>query len=188
MSENQLFICGAFLFLNASTYCAQGLTFTAATHIVFAELYWDPGHIKQAEDRAHRIGQCSSVNIHFLIAKGTMDTFMWAMLNRKVGVQGPGEHSSLCLALHPVPQESCLSGALPRTDSYTYNCYSAKCPCLFSFGLFWLSALRSRCKDDECLPRGVGWFISTGDGYFLALYCCCCSVYNCKAFMHFAYS
>ncbi|XP_054686730.1 DNA annealing helicase and endonuclease ZRANB3 isoform X3 [Grus americana] len=66
----------------------QGLTFTAATHVVFAELYWDPGHIKQAEDRAHRIGQCSSVNIHFLIAKGTMDTLMWAMLNRKAKVTG----------------------------------------------------------------------------------------------------
>lgn len=53
---------------------------------MFAELYWDPGHIKQAEDRAHRIGQCSSVNIHFLIAKGTLDPLMWAMLNRKVRV------------------------------------------------------------------------------------------------------
>ncbi|KAB0381197.1 hypothetical protein FD755_008981 [Muntiacus reevesi] len=61
----------------------QGLTFTAATHVVFAELYWDPGHIKQAEDRAHRIGQCSSVNIHYLIANGTLDTLMWGMLNRK---------------------------------------------------------------------------------------------------------
>ncbi|NWU78451.1 ZRAB3 endonuclease, partial [Onychorhynchus coronatus] len=66
----------------------QGLTFTAATHVVFAELYWDPGHIKQAEDRAHRIGQSSSVNIHFLVAKGTMDTLMWAMLNRKAKVTG----------------------------------------------------------------------------------------------------
>ncbi|NXM04975.1 ZRAB3 endonuclease, partial [Tyrannus savana] len=66
----------------------QGLTFTAATHVVFAELYWDPGHIQQAEDRAHRIGQSSSVNIHFLIAKGTMDTLMWAMLNRKAKVTG----------------------------------------------------------------------------------------------------
>ncbi|KAJ7345817.1 hypothetical protein JRQ81_001767 [Phrynocephalus forsythii] len=66
----------------------QGLTFTAATHVVFAELYWDPGHIKQAEDRAHRIGQCSSVNIHFLIANGTMDPLMWAMLNRKAKVTG----------------------------------------------------------------------------------------------------
>ncbi|XP_074857171.1 DNA annealing helicase and endonuclease ZRANB3 [Carettochelys insculpta] len=66
----------------------QGLTFTAATHIVFAELYWDPGHMKQAEDRAHRIGQCSSVNIHYLIAKGTLDPLMWAILNRKAKVTG----------------------------------------------------------------------------------------------------
>ncbi|XP_040827436.1 DNA annealing helicase and endonuclease ZRANB3 isoform X3 [Ochotona curzoniae] len=66
----------------------QGLTFTAASHVVFAELYWDPGHIKQAEDRAHRIGQCSSVNIHYLIANGTLDTYMWGILNRKARVTG----------------------------------------------------------------------------------------------------
>ncbi|XP_041118108.1 DNA annealing helicase and endonuclease ZRANB3 [Polyodon spathula] len=66
----------------------QGLTFTAATHVVFAELYWSPGHMKQAEDRAHRIGQCSSVHIHYLIAKGTFDTVMWGMLNRKANVTG----------------------------------------------------------------------------------------------------
>ncbi|XP_039462840.1 DNA annealing helicase and endonuclease ZRANB3 isoform X4 [Oreochromis aureus] len=66
----------------------QGLTFTAASHVVFAELYWNPGHIKQAEDRAHRIGQTSSVNVHYLIAKGTFDTVMWSMLNRKEKVTG----------------------------------------------------------------------------------------------------
>uniref|UniRef100_A0A3P8TGA3 Zinc finger RANBP2-type containing 3 n=1 Tax=Amphiprion percula TaxID=161767 RepID=A0A3P8TGA3_AMPPE len=66
----------------------QGLTFTAASHVVFAELYWNPGHIKQAEDRAHRIGQTSSINVHYLIAKGTFDTFMWSMLNRKETVTG----------------------------------------------------------------------------------------------------
>ncbi|XP_036926132.1 DNA annealing helicase and endonuclease ZRANB3 isoform X1 [Sturnira hondurensis] len=66
----------------------QGLTFTAATHVVFAELYWDPGHLKQAEDRAHRIGQCNSVNIHYLIANGTLDTLMWGILNRKTQVTG----------------------------------------------------------------------------------------------------
>ncbi|XP_072328420.1 DNA annealing helicase and endonuclease ZRANB3 isoform X2 [Scyliorhinus torazame] len=64
----------------------QGLTFTAATHVVFAELYWDPGHLLQAEDRAHRIGQCSSVHIHYLIAKGTLDPLMWSMLKRKTRV------------------------------------------------------------------------------------------------------
>ncbi|XP_043930881.1 DNA annealing helicase and endonuclease ZRANB3 [Protopterus annectens] len=66
----------------------QGLTFTAATHVVFAELYWDPGHVKQAEDRAHRIGQKSSVHVHYLIAKGTLDPLMWGMLNRKACVMG----------------------------------------------------------------------------------------------------
>ncbi|XP_032362677.1 DNA annealing helicase and endonuclease ZRANB3 [Etheostoma spectabile] len=66
----------------------QGLTFTAASHVVFAELYWNPGHMKQAEDRAHRIGQTSSVNVHYLIAKGTFDTVMWSMLNKKETVTG----------------------------------------------------------------------------------------------------
>ncbi|XP_054915581.1 DNA annealing helicase and endonuclease ZRANB3 [Poeciliopsis prolifica] len=66
----------------------QGLTFTAASHVVFAELYWNPGHMKQAEDRAHRIGQTSSVNVHYLIAKGTFDTVMWSMLKRKETVTG----------------------------------------------------------------------------------------------------
>ncbi|XP_026872429.2 DNA annealing helicase and endonuclease ZRANB3 isoform X1 [Electrophorus electricus] len=66
----------------------QGLTLTAASHVVFAELYWNPGHIKQAEDRAHRIGQTSSVHVHYLVAKGTFDMVMWAMLNRKEQVTG----------------------------------------------------------------------------------------------------
>lgn len=66
------------------SFLQQGLTLTAASHVVFAELYWNPGHMKQAEDRAHRIGQTASVNVHYLIAKGTFDTVMWAMLNRKV--------------------------------------------------------------------------------------------------------
>uniref|UniRef100_A0A8C5DV95 Zinc finger, RAN-binding domain containing 3 n=1 Tax=Gouania willdenowi TaxID=441366 RepID=A0A8C5DV95_GOUWI len=66
----------------------QGLTLTAASHVVFSELYWNPGHMKQAEDRAHRIGQTSSVNVHYLIANGTFDTVMWAMLNRKETVTG----------------------------------------------------------------------------------------------------
>ncbi|XP_069377575.1 DNA annealing helicase and endonuclease ZRANB3 isoform X2 [Paralichthys olivaceus] len=66
----------------------QGLTLTAASHVVFAELCWNPGHIKQAEDRAHRIGQKASVNVHYLIAKGTLDTIMWSMLNKKETVTG----------------------------------------------------------------------------------------------------
>ncbi len=42
----------------------------------------------QAEDRAHRIGQKSSVLIRYLIAPGSSDDIMWSLLTRKLQVVG----------------------------------------------------------------------------------------------------
>lgn len=51
------------------TACGHGLNLTAAGTAVFAELYWVPGQIVQAEDRCHRIGSTySTINIHYCIA------------------------------------------------------------------------------------------------------------------------
>ncbi|CAJ1399305.1 unnamed protein product [Effrenium voratum] len=65
------------------TAAGTGLTLTAAQTIVFAELYWVPGLMQQAEDRAHRIGQRDSVTVHYLIAKKTLDEVLFQTLEKK---------------------------------------------------------------------------------------------------------
>ncbi|XP_053900511.1 SWI/SNF-related matrix-associated actin-dependent regulator of chromatin subfamily A-like protein 1 isoform X2 [Malaclemys terrapin pileata] len=70
------------------TAANMGLTLSSADLVVFAELFWNPGVLIQAEDRAHRIGQTSSVNIHYLVAKGTADDYLWPMIQEKIKVLG----------------------------------------------------------------------------------------------------
>lgn len=54
---------------------------TAASVVVFTELYWTPAMLMQCEDRAHRIGQtASSVNIYYLVARATVDERVWSMV------------------------------------------------------------------------------------------------------------
>ena len=53
-----------------------GLTLTAASHVVFAELDWVPGNISQAEDRCHRVGQTDSVLVQHIVLEGSLDAKM----------------------------------------------------------------------------------------------------------------
>jgi len=65
------------------TACGQGLNLQSCSTVVFAELHWTPGMLVQAEDRVHRMGQKRAVNIHYLIARNTLDDSMYQMLERK---------------------------------------------------------------------------------------------------------
>ncbi|KAJ1485867.1 P-loop containing nucleoside triphosphate hydrolase protein [Baffinella frigidus] len=70
------------------TAAGTGLTLTAAHTVVFAELHWTPGIMLQAEDRVHRIGQESAVNVHYLLAKGTCDDLIWESVSSKMRIVG----------------------------------------------------------------------------------------------------
>lgn len=60
-----------------------GLTLTASSHVVFAELDWVPGNMNQAEDRAHRIGQRDSVLVQHVVLEGSLDARMAKVLVEK---------------------------------------------------------------------------------------------------------
>lgn len=74
------------LFIGSITATAEGITLTAASRVVFAELDWRPSKMAQAEDRAHRIGQHSSVLVQILVLEGSIDARIAKTLVRKMEI------------------------------------------------------------------------------------------------------
>ncbi|KAL2242482.1 UNVERIFIED_CONTAM: SWI/SNF-related matrix-associated actin-dependent regulator of chromatin subfamily A-like protein 1, partial [Sesamum indicum] len=99
-----------------------GLTLTAASTVIFAELSWTPGDIIQAEDRAHRIGQVSSVNIYYLLANDTVDDIIWDVIQSKLenlGQMLDGHENSLEVS---VDQSGCSPLKQRTLDSFVKRC------------------------------------------------------------------
>lgn len=77
---------------NIRIFCANmhiagvGINLTAARQVVFNDLDWVPANHWQAEDRAYRIGQTGTVNVTYMIASGTVDSFVKTVLETKAAL------------------------------------------------------------------------------------------------------
>ena len=71
------------LFIGSITAAGVGITLTASSNVVFAELDWVPGNISQAEDRCHRISQVNSVLVQHLVVDGSIDAKLAKTIVRK---------------------------------------------------------------------------------------------------------
>jgi len=74
------------LFVGSISAAGVGLTLTAASTVVFAELDWTPANLSQAEDRAHRIGQTNSVLVQHIVIDGSMDSNLAKQIVEKQNV------------------------------------------------------------------------------------------------------
>ncbi|HEY1190766.1 MAG TPA: C-terminal helicase domain-containing protein, partial [Gemmata sp.] len=63
-----------------------GLNLTAATHVFHFDRWWNPAVEAQATDRAFRIGQTRTVQVHAFVCSGTLEEKIDEMLTHKRGV------------------------------------------------------------------------------------------------------
>ena len=74
---------GVPVFLLSLKAGGTGLTLTRATHVLHYDRWWNPAVEDQATDRAYRIGQDRPVQVHRLIAEGTLEDRIAALLEKK---------------------------------------------------------------------------------------------------------
>lgn len=71
------------VFLLSLKAAGTGLNLTRADHVVHFDRWWNPAVEDQATDRAHRIGQTRTVQVHRLIARGTLEERIAGLLESK---------------------------------------------------------------------------------------------------------
>ncbi|MGD8387284.1 MAG: DEAD/DEAH box helicase [Desulfobacteraceae bacterium] len=63
-----------------------GLNLTRANHVFHVDRWWNPAVENQATDRAFRIGQTRSVQVHKFLCAGTLEERIDALIERKTAV------------------------------------------------------------------------------------------------------
>lgn len=73
-----------------------GLNLTAATHVFHFDRWWNPAVENQATDRAYRIGQTRTVQVHKFVVRGTLEERIDQMIESKTALAeniiGAGEN------------------------------------------------------------------------------------------------
>lgn len=88
-SEERVELCNRFnagernLFLISLKAGGTGLNLTGADTVILYDVWWNPAVEEQAADRAHRMGQTSSVQVIKLIARGTIEEKMNDLQEKK---------------------------------------------------------------------------------------------------------
>ncbi|MFE4631957.1 DEAD/DEAH box helicase [Streptomyces sp. NPDC056773] len=71
------------VFLLSLKAAGTGLNLTRAGHVIHYDRWWNPAVEEQATDRAYRIGQTQPVQVHRIIAEGTVEDRIAELLARK---------------------------------------------------------------------------------------------------------
>ncbi|MFD4137938.1 DEAD/DEAH box helicase [Streptomyces sp. NPDC058572] len=71
------------VFILSLKAAGTGLNLTRAGHVVHFDRWWNPAVEEQATDRAYRIGQTQPVQVHRLVAEGTVEDRIAEMLAAK---------------------------------------------------------------------------------------------------------
>ncbi|MFE7424392.1 DEAD/DEAH box helicase [Streptomyces sp. NPDC057545] len=71
------------VFLLSLKAAGTGLNLTRAAHVIHYDRWWNPAVEEQATDRAYRIGQTQPVQVHRLIAEGTVEDRIGELLKAK---------------------------------------------------------------------------------------------------------
>jgi hypothetical protein len=71
------------VFILSLKAAGTGLNLTRAGHVIHYDRWWNPAVEEQATDRAYRIGQTQPVQVHRLVAEGTVEDRIAEMLASK---------------------------------------------------------------------------------------------------------
>lgn len=75
------------VFIGTTSAAGVGITLTAANYVAFASPPWTPALMRQAEDRAYRLGQLRDVMVLVPLIPNTIDDQVWRLLETKTELE-----------------------------------------------------------------------------------------------------